>query len=245
VSVLADAVNIRTFGRGFAFIVENPGLLWSKVFEQLVLSGAAIGLALVLSIPIGIWLGHVHRGSLLAINVSNLGRALPSLAMISIGLGFLGLGFKNVLLALTVLAWPPMLTNAYVAVDGVEQNLIEAARGMGMTPLQILRKIELPVALPLIFAGIRTSAVYVVATGTLAAVAGGGGLGDIIFNQATYRFEGVIGASLVGVALAFAVEFAFAGLQWSVTPRGLRRRVPLLEQDVSTRGLAAELEAAH
>jgi osmoprotectant transport system permease protein len=128
-----------------------------------------------------------------------------------------------------------MLTNAYVGVDGVDPDAIEAARGMGMRPHQIVLKIELPLALPLIFAGIKTAAVYVVATATLGGVVGGGGLGDIIVNQASYFLKGVIAASIAVAALAFAASFAFGLLQWAVTPRGLRRRgIEMIELDVST-----------
>jgi osmoprotectant transport system permease protein len=183
-----------------------------------------------------VWLGHLHRGSFLAINVSNVGRALPSLAVISIGLGLLGVGFTNVTVALVILAAPVMLTNAYVAVDRVDQDAVRAARAMGMTPLQVLWRVELPLALPLIFAGIRTAAVYVVATAPLAALAGGGGLGDIIVNQPTYGPEGVVAGSLAIAALAFATEGVFALLQYLVTPRPLRRRAKeaLLEPTVGT-----------
>ena len=114
--------------------------------------------------PLGVWLGHLHRGSFIAINVANIGRALPSLAVIAIGLSVFGFGFTNVLVALVILAVPPILTNAYVAVDEVEPEAVEAARGMGMTGWQMLRRVELPLALPLLFAGIRTAAVFVVAT---------------------------------------------------------------------------------
>jgi osmoprotectant transport system permease protein len=104
---------------------------------------------------------------------------------------------------------------------------------MGMSGAQIVRRIELPLAAPLIFAGVRTSAVYVVATATIAAIAGGGGLGDIIVNQASYRLEGVIGAALCVSALAFAVDAAFAGLQRAVTPAPLRGTEPGLEPDLA------------
>jgi osmoprotectant transport system permease protein len=171
-----------------------------------------------------VWLGHLHRGSFVAINVSNVGRALPSLAVISIGLAFLGVGFLNVTVALVILAAPVMLTNAYVAVNHVDQDAVRAARGMGMTPLQTLLRVELPLALPLIFAGIRTAAVYVVATAPLAALAGGGGLGDIIVNQPTYGPEGVVAGSIAIAVLAFATDGIFALLQHFVTPRGLRKR---------------------
>jgi osmoprotectant transport system permease protein len=242
--VIADAFKPYTFVDAFRFIGDHPHLLLTKTGEHLELSAVAMAIALLLAIPLGVWLGHLHRGSVIAINVSNVGRALPSLAVISIGLGFFGLGFKNVTFALVVLAWPPMLTNAYVAVDGVEPELIEAARGMGMRDLQILLKIELPLALPLIFAGIRTAAVFVVSTATLAAFVGGGGLGDIIVNQASYFLAGVIAASILISALAFAADFLFGGLQWLVTPRGLRRGgQQLFEPDVTTPALA-EVEAA-
>ena len=234
-SLLADAFKPYTFVDAFHFIGDNPHLILTKIVQHLELSGAAMGIALLLAIPLGVWLGHVHRGAFVAINISNVGRALPSLAVISIGLGFLGLGFWNVIFALTVLAWPPMLTNAYVAVDGVDPDVIEAARGMGMRDRQILLKVELPLALPLIFAGIKTAAVYVVATATLGGVVGGGGLGDIIVNQASYFLKGVIAASIAVAVLAFAASFAFSLLQWAVTPRGLRQPgIEIIELDVST-----------
>jgi osmoprotectant transport system permease protein len=238
VGVGAEDRNVTTFIDALQFIVDRRELLLDKTWEHLVLSGAAIGLALVLAVPLGVVLGHLHRGSFVAINLSNVGRALPSLAVIAIGLGFLGFGFTNVLVALVVLAVPPILTNAYVAVDEVEPEAVEAARGMGMTPWQILRRVELPLALPLLFAGIRTAAVYVVASATLAAIAGGGGLGEILFNQASYRVEGLVGAAIVVSALAFAADLLFGGIQRLLTPRGLRTTVPAFEPDVVPAGTA-------
>ena len=227
---------MKTFENAIEFLFDNTGLIWDKILEHVWLSLASLGVACVIAIPLGVWLGHRHRGSFVAINVSNVGRALPSLAVISIGLGLLGVGFTNVMVALVILAGPVMLTNAYVAVDQVDQDAVRAARAMGMKPLQVLLRVELPLALPLIFAGIRTAAVYVVATAPLAALAGGGGLGDIIVNQPTYGPEGVVAGSLVIAALAFATEGVFALLQYAVTPRPLRRRgrQPLLEPKVET-----------
>lgn len=213
-----------TFVDAIQFLGNNTGLIWDKTVEHLLLSGAAIGVAMVVAIPLGVWLGHLHRGSFIAINVSNVGRALPSLAVISIGLGLLGVGFLNVMVALVILAAPVMLTNAYVAVEQVDKDAVQAARAMGMRPRQVLLGVELPLALPLTFAGIRTAAVYVVATATLAALAGGGGLGDIIVNQPTYGPEGVVAGSIAIAVLAFATEGFFALLQYLVTPRGLRKR---------------------
>ena len=133
-----------------------------KTWEHMLLSAAALArLDLRSRCPLGVLLGHLHRGSFLAVNVANIGRALPTLVVIAVGFTFLGLGFTNVMVALVVLAVPPILTNAYVAVDEVDPDAVEAARGMGMTPLQVLRRVELPLALPLLFAGIRTAAVFV------------------------------------------------------------------------------------
>jgi osmoprotectant transport system permease protein len=215
---------MQTFVDAIEFLFDNLGLIWDKTVEHLALSGAAVGVAILVAIPLGVWLGHLHQGSFVAINVSNVGRALPSLAVISIGLGLLGVGFLNVMVALVILAAPVMLTNAYVAVEQVDADAVRAARGMGMRPLQTLLRVELPLSLPLMFAGIRTAAVYVVATAPLAALAGGGGLGDIIVNQPTYGPEGVVAGSIAIAALAFATDGVFALLQHFVTPRALRRR---------------------
>ena len=211
------AAALEVFADAVRFVLDNPGLIGDKTAEHLVLSGASIGVALVIALPLGVTLGHLHRGSFLAINVSNLGRALPSLAVIAILLIPFGIGFTNVMIALVVLAAPIVLTNTYVAVDSVDRELVEAARGMGMRADQILTRIELPIALPLIFAGIRTAAVYVVATATIAAIAGGGGLGEIIVNQASYGLAGVVAASLSVSALALGAAAAVALVRRALT----------------------------
>jgi osmoprotectant transport system permease protein len=229
---------LGVFGGAFEFIVDRRELLLEKTWEHLLLSGAAMGVALSIAVPLGVLLGHLHRGSFIAINLANIGRALPSLAVIALGLGFLGFGFANVLMALVIIAVPPILTNAYVAVDEVEPEAVEAAKGMGMTPWLIVRRVELPLALPLLFAGIRTAAVFVVATATIAAIAGGGGLGEILFNQAGYGTEGLVGAAIVVSLLALAADALFGGLQRALTPRGLQEKVPAFEPDVTRAGTA-------
>ena len=209
----------------FQFFGDNTSMLLSQCLWTLKLFGAAFGIAVLIAVPLGVWLGHIHRGRFLAINLSNVGRALPSLAVIAIGLTIFGLGFLNVMVALVILAVPVILTNAYVAIDSVDSDVTEAARGMGMTGLQTLWRVELPVGLPLLFAGMRTAALYVVATTTLAAFAGAnGGLGDVIANQASYRFVGVVTASLLISVLAFAIDGLFALLQRYASPRSLRGR---------------------
>jgi osmoprotectant transport system permease protein len=226
--------DLGVFVDAFEFVLDERRLVLEKTWEHLLLSAAAMAIALALALPLGVWLGHLHRGSFLAVNVANLGRALPSLAVIAAGFVFLGVGFWSVALALVVLAVPPILTNAYVAVDGVETDAVDAARGMGMTRWQVVRRVELPLALPLIFAGIRTAAVFVVATATIAAVAGGGGLGDIIVNQAGYGLEGVVGAAICVSVLALAADGALGLVQRLLTPAGLRAEARALEPDVVT-----------
>ena len=203
------------------FFADHPGLLAQKGLEHLGLAALAIGIAIVIALPVGILLGHAHRGSLLAINVSNVLRALPSLALIAISLAFFGLSIVDIQIALVALALPPILTNAYTAVDQVEPEAVESARGMGMSERQVLSRVELPLSWPLIFAGIRTGAVYVIATVPLAGIAGGGGYGDIILNQPTYKLVGVIAATIMTVVLAFAIDYLLGLVQRRVTPRGL------------------------
>lgn len=211
------------FGHAFTFIADNPGLLFDKAVQQLWISAIALVISIVIAVPIGVWLGHVHKGSFVAINISNVGRALPSLAVIAIAIAPLGLGRATLLLALVVLAVPPILTNAYAAVDGVDRDVVDAARGMGLRERDILLRTELPLALPLLFGGIRTAAVYIVATVPLGALVGtDGGLGEIIANQASYRLQGVIAAAICVAIVALIVDALFALIQRLVTPRGLR-----------------------
>jgi osmoprotectant transport system permease protein len=227
-------LDLHVFGDALQFIVDERRLILQKTWEHLLLSGAALAIAVAIALPLGVWLGHLHRGSFFAVNTANLGRALPSLAVIAAGFVFLGVGFWSVAFALVVLAIPPILTNAYVAVDGVDADAVEAARGMGMTGRQIVTRVELPLALPLIFTGIRTATVFVVATATIAAVAGGGGLGDIIVNQAGYGLEGVVGAAICVSVLALAADAAVGLVQRLLTPPGLRAQARAFEPETTT-----------
>jgi osmoprotectant transport system permease protein len=220
--LIADTANLHTFVDAFRFIGDNPQFLATKALEQLELSGAALLIATAIALPVGVLLGHLHRGSGVAIGASILGRGLPSLVLIAAFLTLLGIGFVNNMVALAVLGSGPILTNSYDSVERVDRDAVEAARGMGLTELQILGRIELPLALPLLFAGIRVAAVTIVATAPIAAIAGGGGLGDVIVNQASYRLAGVLGASICVMALSAVVFLALAGVQAVVTPRGLR-----------------------
>jgi osmoprotectant transport system permease protein len=222
---------MHSFADAFRFIAHNGAVAGQPALPSLVhlsletLKVGLIGLAiaLVIAVPLGAWLGHLHRGSFLAINIGNLGRALPSLVILAIGDAFLGLGLAVVEVALVILAVPPIITNTYLAVDKVDPEVVDAARGMGMSGAQVLARVELPLAVPLMFAGIRTASVFVISTTTIASLAGfSGSLGDIIANETTYRFSGVLGAAICVAALTLAVDALIALLQRALTPRGLR-----------------------
>jgi osmoprotectant transport system permease protein len=196
--------------------------MWELTWPHVRLSLISMGIACAVSIPLGLWLGHVRKGGFIAINASNVGRAVPILALIAFFVAFLGVGETNLILALVLLAIPPILTNAYTGVTQVDPDAVDSARGMGMTGAQIVRRVELPLALPLIFGGIRISAVNVVATATIAPLAGVVTLGDPIINVNTYGDEGRLAAAIVVALLAVMTEVSLAALQRGVTPRGLK-----------------------
>ena len=221
------AVNLHTFLDAIRFIGSNWHLLLDKAAQQLELAGAALGLAMAVVLPLGIALGHLRRGSTVAIAGSIAGRALPVLVLIAAFLTVFGIGFVNNMIALAVLASGPILINSYEGVAHVETNVVDAARASGMTAGEVLRRVELPLALPLLAAGVRVAAVTVVATAPIAAIAGGGGLGDIIVNQAGYGFDGVLGASICAMALSVFAYGVLTVLERAVTPAGLRRLAEL------------------
>jgi osmoprotectant transport system permease protein len=198
--------------------------------DHLELTFAAMAIACAISIPLGLWLGHIRRGAFLAISFSNVGRAVPSLALIAFFVADLGVGFANITLALVLLAIPPILTNSYVGVTQVDGDTVDSARGMGMTELEIVRKVELPLALPLVFGGIRTSAVNVIATATIAPLAGVVTLGDPIINVSTYGDVGRLAAAISVAALAVLMELLLGTAQRAVTPKGIK-----LESDQASR----------
>jgi osmoprotectant transport system permease protein len=204
--------------------VQVGGLheVWTFMWEHLKISFAAIGVACAVSVPVGLILGHAGKGELLAISLSNVGRAVPSLALVAFFVAYIGVGFTNVMLALVLLAIPPILTNTYVGVRQVDREVIDAGKGMGLTALQVIRRIELPLALSSIFGGIRTSAVNVVATATIAPLAGVLTLGDYILSANVYGPDGRLAGAMLVAALALGVELLFAAIQRAVAPRGLQ-----------------------
>ena len=202
---------------------QGPDGIPTRLGEHLHLSIESVAIGALIALPVGIVLGHYGRFGNVAINISNVGRAVPSFGILVIAFQVFGLGDLPIILALTALAIPPMVTNSYVALREVDPDVKDAARGMGYRELAQLFRVELPLAVPLIMAGIRTSAVQVVATATLAALVAGGGLGRyIVDGLARNDYPRLLAGALLVAALALATELLLAALQRVLVPRGIR-----------------------
>lgn len=205
----------------------------ARLIEHVGLSAASLAIALAIALPAGLWIGHTGRFTWLAVNSANLWRALPSLAVIAIVLPITApldpqAGFKiyPTVAAMIVLALPPILVNAHAGIAAVEADVVEAARGQGLSGWQVLTRVELPLAVPVIIAGVRSGAIQIVATATLGAILGFGGLGRYLVDGFAQFSRGgdaqmVAGAVLVA-ALVIATELVFAAIQFMLTPRPLR-----------------------
>jgi osmoprotectant transport system permease protein len=206
---------------------QGPSGVPNRLLEHLEYSGMAIAVAVVIAMPIALYLGHTGRGGFIAINVANIGRALPSFALLGFGLLIaiplgLGLGFWPTMFALVPLAIPPIVTNTFVAIREVDRDVVDAARGMGLAEGQILRSIEVPLGLPLILAGVRTAAVNVVATATLGAVVAGGALGRFIVDGFALReYDQLVAGAILVALLAVATEISFGALERATMPPGM------------------------
>ncbi|HUE69025.1 MAG TPA: ABC transporter permease [Candidatus Acidoferrum sp.] len=195
----------------------------TRLVEHLQLSAESVLIGAVIALPIGIVLGHYGRFGNVAMNISNVGRAIPTFALLVLSFQIFGLGDTPIIISLTALAIPPMVTNSYVALREVDPDIKEAARGMGYRELAQIMRVELPLAVPLIMAGIRTSAVQVVATATLAALIAGGGFGRyIIDGLAQFDFTKMVAGAILVALLALATETGLAALERVLVPRGLR-----------------------
>jgi osmoprotectant transport system permease protein len=222
-------------GATIAWLLEpdhwaGPSGIPARVGEHLALSGAALALAAAIALPLGMWVGHTRRAARIALNSANLARAVPSLAIIGIAIPITTmidpqLGFRVIptLIAMVALGVPPILVNTYAGVAEVDRDLTETARGMGLTARQVLGTVELPLALPVIVAGLGSAAVQIIATATLGAIFGFGGLGTYLTEGIAQNDDPKVFAGVVLVALlALAAEGAFALLSRGLTPRGLR-----------------------
>ncbi|MDQ3958429.1 MAG: ABC transporter permease [Actinomycetota bacterium] len=200
-----------------------------RILEHLQMSAIAVVAAAAVALPLGLYIGHTRRGEIVAIGVATLGRAIPSFAILALAFPLslkLGLGFSiwPTVAALFLLAIPPILTNTYVGVRGVDADTVEAGRGMGMSGRELLRSTELPLAAPLMIAGLRISSVQVVATATLAALVAGGGLGRFIVDGFKQGNDGMtLGGAALVATLAVTTEIAFGLLEKACTPAHVRR----------------------
>ncbi|MFF5702032.1 ABC transporter permease [Streptomyces sp. NPDC012794] len=183
--------------------------VWHRLGEHVYVSGIALAIACAVALPVGLWLGHLGKGGTLAVNVSNAGRAVPVFAVLALFMvsPLRSAGYVPTIAALVLFAVPPLLTNAYVGMREVDRAVVEAARGMGMSGRQLFLRVELPLARPLVMTGLRSGAVQVIATATIAAMVGQGGLGRIItagFN--TYDTPQVVAGAVLVALLALVVE---------------------------------------
>lgn len=198
------------------------GEIIDLTLNHLALSSAAMAVAAVIAIPLGLWLGHYGKGEFAAINASNVGRAVPTLVLLAVFIAYLGVGFVPLTISLALLALPPILTNTYVGTRQVDRDSVDAARGMGMSETQIMRRVELPLAVAVIFAGIRVAAVNVVATATIAPLGSVDSLGTPIISANVYGADGRLGAAIAVTVLTLAISAGLAALQRVATPRGLK-----------------------
>jgi len=202
--------------------VGGLGQIWDLTQVHLELSLAAMAAGLLIALPLGIYLGHRGRGEFFAVAAGNAGRAIPELVLIAFLIAFVGTGFLNLTIALAVLAIPPILTNTFVGIRQADRTAVEAARGIGMSERQVALRVELPLAAPTIMTGVRTAAINVIATATIAPLAGTLTLGDFILSRNVYGDEGVLAGAILVALLALATELGLAALQRAMTPKGLK-----------------------
>jgi osmoprotectant transport system permease protein len=224
-STFPDAINFifhQQEARTGQTLVGGPHQVVHLSGQHLKVTFLALGVAIAVALPAGVILGHLGRGEGFAVALGNAGRAVPELALIAFVAAFIGVGLLNVTFAFAVLGIPPILTNAYVGVSQVDRNAVEAARGVGMNALQVVSRVELPLAVPTIMAGVRTAAVNIIATAALASLAGVSTLGDLILGRNVYGDQGVVAGAILIALLTLMLELGLAGLQWALTPRGLK-----------------------
>jgi osmoprotectant transport system permease protein len=220
--LLGDALDFLVSSR------EGPGgaevggaQLLPLLRDHLLVTVVAVALAAAVALPLGAWLGHTGRGGFLVAAATNAGRAVPSIGVVFLAFAVLGAGFANIVLALVLLAIPPILLNAHVGIRQVDRDAVDAARGMGLTDAQVLRRVELPLALPLVLGGLRVSTINVLATATLGPEAGVVTLGDPIINPSSYGEAGRLGAAILVAVLAVGAGLALGALQRALTPAGV------------------------
>jgi osmoprotectant transport system permease protein len=190
--------------------------------KQIEVSALALVVAIIVAVPIGLYFGHKGTGEVIAIGLGNASRAVPELAVIALFAAVVGVGLTWLTVALALLGIPPILTNTFTGIRQVDRPTVDAARGIGMSEFDVLRKVEIPMAVPGIMSGVRTSSINIIATATIAPLAGVLTLGNFIINENVYGANGVLAGAIVVAIIALFFEFALAGLQRRLTSKGLR-----------------------
>jgi osmoprotectant transport system permease protein len=233
---LPGLATLGLFGEAFDFVfnqqeaatggvmVGGPQQILELATKQLEVTLLALGVSLLLALPIGLLLGHFGKGEFIAVSAGNAGRAIPELALIALMAAAIGVGLFNLVVALAILGIPPILTNTFVGIRQVNRSSVDAARGMGMSNREIITKVELPLALPTIMGGVRTSAINIIATATIAPLAGILTLGDLIISRNVYGDAGVLAGAILVALMAITLEMTLAGMQWAMTSKGLKLR---------------------
>jgi osmoprotectant transport system permease protein len=194
---------------------QGPGGIWYLLLEQLAYTVAAVGIAAAIAIPVGIFIGHTNHGSFLVIGLSNAARAIPTLGLLVLVVLLLGTGVGPIIGVLAVLALPPILTATAAGIHGADHEAVHAARALGMSEWQIVAKVEWPLALPLVISGLRSASLQVVATATVAAYSGGGGLGRLLITgNATRNYSQMFAGALLVAGLAIVLDLLLGGLGW-------------------------------
>jgi osmoprotectant transport system permease protein len=236
-SALALRAPLADFGGAFEFIFHKQVTnvtgghkvggfhqVLELALRQIEVSLLALAVAIIVAVPIGLYFGHKGTGELVAIGLGNASRAVPELAVIALFAAVVGVGLTWLTVALALLGIPPILTNTFTGIRQVDRPTVDAARGIGMTEFEVLRKVEVPMAVAGIMSGVRTSSINIIATATIAPLAGVVTLGAFIINENVYGANGVLAGAIVVAVIALFFEFAFAGLQRQLTSKGLRLR---------------------
>jgi len=232
--IAPNLATLGLFGEAFDFIVRQqeaatggvmvggPQQVLELAAKQLEVTLLALGVSLLLALPAGLLLGHYGKGEFVAVSAGNAGRAIPELALIALMAAAIGVGLFNLVVALAILGIPPILTNTFVGMRQVDRSSVEAARGMGMSNREIITKVELPLAIPTIMGGVRTSGINIIATATIAPLAGILTLGDFIISRNVYGDAGVLAGAILVALMAITLELTLAGVQWAMTSKGLK-----------------------
>ena len=205
-----------------AFFAQHGSELLVKTWQQIYISAISLGLGIIVAVPLSVVLMKFKRIAKVVIAIASMLQTIPALALLAIMIPFFGVGKLPAIIALFLYSLMPILRNTYVGLTDVNQDTIDSARGLGMTNMQLILKVDIPLAMPVIMAGIRLSAIYVIAWATLASYIGAGGLGDFIFNGLSlYQTDLIFGGTIPVIILALLTDYLLGKLERKLTPKGI------------------------